>query len=244
MLKLVRRLAIDNPLVLKIIMAVVALTFVISMGWWGIKAPGTNIVAEVDGYKIKAIDYRRAYNNAIDYYRRAYGNKFNADLLKKLKVKDKVLEDLIVQKLWLEEARKLGLKVSDEELRKHIMQIQAFHNENGEFDSKIYRAVLEANHMTVAGFEEAQRESLLIDKIKRLVRDTVHVSNEEVKTLYPGIKGKGKKKGTKKAGQELSKKTLERLKKFLRFQKQEKAVQAYAARLRQRAKIKINKNLL
>jgi len=241
-LKLIRRLAIDNPTVLKIIMAVVALTFVISMGWWGIKSPGTNVVAEVDGYEIKAIDYRRAYNNALDYYRRVYGDKFNADLLKKLKVKDKVLEDLIIQKLWLEEAKKLGLKVSDEELRKHIMKIQAFHNENGEFDSQIYREVLEANHMTVTGFEEAQREALLIEKVKRLVRDTVHVTDDEVKSLYPGIGGK-KKKG-KKGKQELSRKTLERLKKFLQFQKQEQAVQAYAKRLRQRARIKINKNLL
>ena len=67
MLKIVRELAVDNPLVLKIIMGVIALTFVITMGWWGIQRPGQNVVITVNKHEIEVQEYRRAYNQAIDY---------------------------------------------------------------------------------------------------------------------------------------------------------------------------------
>lgn len=239
MLKIVRRLAVDNPLVLKIIMGVIAGTFVITMGWWGIKSPQQNIVASVEGHNIQAQDYRKAYTRAIAYYREVYKEKFNDEMLEKLQIKDKVLEDLVNRELWLDEAAKLGIRVSDQELRDDIMKMKEFHKD-GRFDPVLYENLLSANRIKVSDFEDAKRRELLIDKVKRIVKDSVVVEDDEVNETFP-LNVAGDKDGVtiSRPAEEMQK-----LKKFLQFQKQEKAVAAYAAGLRARAKIQINKDML
>lgn len=239
MLKIVRQLAVDNPLVLKIIMGVIAATFVITMGWWGIKAPQQNIVASVEGHNIQAQDYRKAYNRAIVYYREVYKEKFNDEMLEKLKVRDKVMEDLVSRELWLDEAAKLAIRVSDQELRDDIMKMKEFHKD-GKFDNALYENLLSANRIKVSDFEDAKRKELLIDKVKRIVKDSVSVEDDEVNETFPLNAGSNKDGVTAVRPAE----EMQKLKKFLQFQKQEKAVTAYAAGLRAKAKIQINKDML
>lgn len=238
MLKIIRELAVDNPLVLKIIMGVIALTFVITMGWWGIKMPGQNVVITVNNHEIEVQEYRRAYNQAIDYYRDLYKDEFNAEMIEKMKVRDRVMEDLVARELWLEKADELGLRVSDEELRDSIMKMKVFHKD-GVFNRTLYDRLLASNRLTTQGFEDAQRKEIIIEKAKRIIKDSVSVSAEEVNDTFPlNITG-SKEVAVQRPAEE-----MQRLKKFLQFQKQEKAVNAYAAAMRGQAKIKVNKELL
>lgn len=239
MLKIVRELAVDNPWVLKIIMGVIALTFVITMGWWGIKQPKENVVVTVNGHNIMVPDYRKAYNRAVEYYREVYKDKFDSDMLDKMNVKDKVIEDLVKKELWLDTAQKLGLIVNDAELRDSIMKMNVFHKD-GRFNSTLYQKVLEANRLRTADFEELQRRDLLIEKIKRIVKDSVQVTNDEVNDAYPVAVSAGGKDASKDRPAE----EIQRLKKFMQFQKQEKAVMSYADAMRASAKISVNKELM
>ncbi len=245
MLKIVRELAVDNPWVLKIIMGVIAITFVITMGWWGIQAPTENVVVNVNGHNIKVQDYRRAYNRTVEYYRDAFKDKFDSDLLEKMGVRDKVVEDLVKRELWLEAADKLGLMVSDAELGDNIMKMTVFHKD-GRFSSTLYEKILASNRMKAGDFEALQRRDLLIEKMKRIVKDSVQVTDNEVNEAYPVAASSGKTAAaalnpvvTGRPAEEMT-----RLKKFLQFQKQEKAVMAYANAMRTAAKIKVNKDLL
>lgn len=245
MLKIVRELAVDNPWVLKIIMGVIAVTFVITMGWWGIQSPTENVVVVVNGHSIKVQDYKRAYNRTVEYYRDAFKDKFDADLLEKMKVKDKVVEDLVKRELWLESAEKLGLMVSDEELRDNIMKMTVFHKD-GRFSSNLYEKILASNRMKTGDFEALQRRDLLIDKMKRIVKDSVQVTDNEVNEAYP-LAAAGKPSAPSSQASAITERPAEemtRLKKFLQFQKQEKAVMAYANPMRAASKIKVNKDLL
>lgn len=244
MLKIVRELAVDNPWVLKIIMGVIAVTFVITMGWWGIQAPTENVVVIVNGHNIKVQDYRRAYNRTVEYYRDALKDKFDADLLEKMKVKDKVVEDLVKRELWLEASDKLGIMVSDEELRDNIMKMTVFHKD-GRFSSNLYERILASNRMKAGDFEALQRRDLLIEKMKSIVKDSVQVTDDEVNEAYPLTASSGKPASflTPAAAERPAEETT-RLKKFLQFQKQEKAVMAYANAMRAAAKINVNKELL
>lgn len=244
MLKIVRELAVDNPWVLKIIMGVIAVTFVITMGWWGIQAPTENVVVIVNGHNIKVQDYRRAYNRTVEYYRDALKDKFDADLLEKMKVKDKVVEDLVKRELWLEASDKLGIMVSDEELRDNIMKMTVFHKD-GRFSSNLYERILASNRMKAGDFEALQRRDLLIEKMKSIVKDSVQVTDDEVNEAYPLTASAGKPASSlTPAAAERPAEEMTRLKKFLQFQKQEKAVMAYANAMRAAAKINVNKELL
>ncbi|OGW52826.1 MAG: hypothetical protein A2Z60_00905 [Nitrospirae bacterium RIFCSPLOWO2_02_42_7] len=238
MLKIVRELAVDNPLVLKIIMGVIALTFVITMGWWGIQRPGQNVVITVNKHEIEVQEYRRSYNQAIDYYRELYKDQFNAEMIEKMKVRDKVMEDLVARELWIEKAGELGIRVSDEELRDSIIKMKIFHKD-GVFNRTLYDRLLASNRLTTQGFEGSQRKEIIIEKAKRIIKDSVSVSDEEVNDTFPlNITG------SKEVSVQRPIEEMQRLKKFLQFQKQEKAVNAYAAAMRGQAKINVNKELL
>ena len=239
MLKIVRELAVDNPLVLKIIMGVIAVTFVLSMGWYGIQSRDADVAISVNGMEIKAKDYSRAYNRAVESYRDAYKDKFDAEMLEKMDIRGKVMVELVARKLWIESAKELGLSVSDEELRDGIMKMKAFHRE-GKFDRKLYKSLLDSNRLSESVFEGSQREEFLIDKMKSIIRDSVSVSNHEVNEAFP-LSLPGGKSG---APADRLPDELQRLKKFVRFQKQEKAVMSYAVAMRAKAKIKVNKELL
>lgn len=239
MLKIVRELAIDNPLVLKIIMGVIAVTFVLSMGWYGIQSRDADVAISVNGMEIKAQEYSKAYNRAVESYRDAYKDKFDAEMLEKMDIKGKVMDELVARKLWLESAKELGLSVSDEELRDGIMKMKAFHKE-GKFNRKQYKSLLEANRLNESVFEGSQREEFLIDKMKSIIRDSVYVSNFEVNEAFPlSLPG-----GKSDTPADRLPDELQRLKKFVRFQKQEKAVMSYAVAMRTKAKIKVNKELM
>lgn len=238
MLKIVRELAVDNPWVLKIIMGIIAVTFVITMGWWGINQPKENVVAIVNGRNIMVQDYRKAYNRAVEYYREVYKDKFDADMLEKMNVKDKVVDDLVKRELWLESATKLGLAITDSELSSSIMKMTVFHKD-GRFSSTLYERILEANRMKVSDFEELQRRDFLIEKMKRIVKDSVQITDEEVNESYPIASVGGKDAAKDRPADE-----IQRLKKFMQFQKQEKSVISYADAMRATAKISVNKELL
>lgn len=239
MLKIVRELAVDNPLVLKILMGVIAVTFVLSMGWYGIQSRDADVAISVNGMDIKAQEYSKAYNRAVESYRDAYKDKFDAEMLEKMDIKGKVMDELVARKLWLESARELGLSVSDEELRDGIMKMKTFHTE-GKFDRKLYKRLLEANRLNESVFEGSQREEFLIEKMKSIIRDSVYVSNIEVNEAFPQSLPGGKSGGPAERLPD----ELQRLKKFVRFQKQEKAVMSYAVAMRAKAEIKVNKELM
>src|SRR3989304_1321659 len=116
MLKIVRELAVENPWVLRIIIGLIAITFVLTMGWFGFEAPKGDRVAVVEGQKITAKEYRAAYNRAVEFYRQNYKEKFNNDLLRSLNVEDQVINELIERALWKHEAKIMGLEVTNEEL--------------------------------------------------------------------------------------------------------------------------------
>ncbi|MEK6561354.1 MAG: hypothetical protein AABZ07_06435, partial [Nitrospirota bacterium] len=94
--------------------------------------------------------------------------------------------------------------------------------------------------LTVAIFEESQREEFLIEKMKGIIRDSVAVSDSELNESFP-LSLPGGKGG---AVAERLPEELQRLKKFVQFQKGEKAVMSYAVAMRAKAKIKVNKELL
>ena len=76
--------------------------------------------------------------------------------------------------------------------------------------------------------------------MENIIRDSVSVSNYEVNEAFP-LSLPGGKSGTPA---DRLPDELQRLKKFVRFQKQEKAVTSYAVAMRGKAEIKVNKELM
>lgn len=181
MIKLLRQGAIENPWIFRILMLLIAVAFVITMGWGlGLSDRTTPIVARVDDRSITSVEYERAYRNAERYYRDVFKEQFNAELLKQLDLKHMVVNSLIERELWLKTARTMGVSVSSQELAAEIAKLPAFQRgESKQFDPDVYRRVLKQNHLTPEAFEASQREDLVIAKVKSLIGDSTAVTQPE-----------------------------------------------------------------
>jgi peptidyl-prolyl cis-trans isomerase D len=181
MIKFLRQGAIDNPWVFRGIMLVIAITFVITMGWWGFgDDEASTVVAQIGDRSITSDEYERAYRNAERFYRDLFKDQFNADLLKQLDLKHQVINTLVERELWLKTARRMNVTLSSQELADSVAAIKAFQREDtARFDPELYRRVLKSNHMTPETFETNQRDELLIAKVKSLVSDSTAVSAPE-----------------------------------------------------------------
>ncbi len=180
MIKFLRQGAIENPWVFRGIMLVIAMTFVITMGWWGFSNKTSPVVAQIDDRSITSDEYEHAYRNAERFYRDMFKDQFNADLLKQLDLKHRVINMLVERELWLKTARRMNVILSPQELADSVAAMKAFQREDtGRFDPELYRRVLKSNHMTPEVFETSQRDELLIAKVKALVSDSTAVSGPE-----------------------------------------------------------------
>ena len=138
-------------------------------------------VAKVDGYVISSDDLNRVYRNMEENYRQIMKDQFNQDFAKLLKTQ--ALRELVQNRLLVQEADRVGLRVTDEELQSYIMQIPAF-LDRGKFDKRAYEGALRNINMTPALFEANQREYLLRRKLERLVEDGVAVTDAELPAAY------------------------------------------------------------
>ncbi len=182
-------------------------------------------VAEIGRDKITIEDYWKTYERARNVYRDIYKEKFDEEMEKKLRLKEKVLDTLIEEKVLLLAAKDLGLRASDEEVAEAIKNEPSF-TRSGVFDRDIYLRTLELNRISPETFENAKRQELTLQKIKRLIGESVDLTESEIKQI-PGDEQ------TKKAFMQA-----------LLLDKRDKAVKSYVEGLKKQMKIKINTQLI
>jgi len=163
--------------IIKIVLGVIVVVFV----FWGVgsyRAQKGNRVAVVNGQTIALEDYRSAYEQLLEQYRRQFGNALDQKLLKTLGLKKQALDQLINRRLVLQEANRLNLHITKEELIRAIRTLAAF-QENGHFDPRRYQRLLAANRMTPEIFEEKMKDDLLAEKLQGFILGSIKVSDAE-----------------------------------------------------------------
>jgi peptidyl-prolyl cis-trans isomerase D len=143
-------------------------------------------IAAIEGREVTVGEFRRAYQAQLDAYRSAYGSNMSEQLLKQLGIEQQILQQLVDEQASLAEADRLGIEVSDEEVRQRIVSIPAF-QENGHFiGEQRYQQLLRAQNppLTPAVFEEGVRRSLRVDKLRASLTDWLSVPDAELEREY------------------------------------------------------------
>jgi peptidyl-prolyl cis-trans isomerase D len=232
MIKLMRDSAHKYPWLLKSIMGVLALAFVITMGWWGFGERDSSAVASVGSQTISREEFQRNYQNTYRFYKENIKGE-----LKEEEIKMFVIDGLVENKLWTMAAEEMGLRISPEELRDDIMRRDDF-KRNGQFDPEHYRRLLAANRLTPPLFESLYALELLSAKAKMVIRDSVALTPSEISEAQALMARQPQP--DPKAGASASDRILQD---FL-FQKQQRALVAYTQALKARIPIEVHKELL
>ena len=149
-------------------------------------AASGDTIAVVDGQEISAGEFRRTYEAQLQAYRQAYGGNMSDQLLKQLGVDRQILQQMVDERAALAEADRVGVRVSDEEVRSRILAMPAF-QDNGRFIGQPrYEALLRMQRppMTPADFEDSIRRSLTVEKLRESLTDWVSVDDKELEREY------------------------------------------------------------
>jgi len=228
-----------HPIVIKILLTIVTVSFVGTGGWMmATSNKSDDYAAKVNGEVVPMKEYQDAYARMEEMYRNVYQGKVPEDLIKKLDLGGKALQGLIDKRLIMEAAEKQGLTVSDSDVNDTIHANSSF-QKGGKFDMDVYRKVLQVNGLSPEGYERSLRESLTVEKFRNMIKDSVHVTEDDVREYYASQQ-KAQNKPFDEADYKAKRDELARTLKLLT---QEKAANSFMEGLRKNAKVEKNPNV-
>ena len=119
--------------------------------------------AQVNGDAISLKDYKQMMDRLSQRQKPGQGKEARR------RMQENAINYLVNNSLSIQEARRLNIFASDDEVRKAILDIEVFYDD-GAFSQTLYRQFLSrAGYGTPASFEERVREDLLVQKMSRLV---------------------------------------------------------------------------
>ncbi|MDP6488754.1 MAG: SurA N-terminal domain-containing protein [SAR324 cluster bacterium] len=172
----------SNNIFFKLLMGVIAVTFVLSFGVGGFFGDRKEVVAKVNDQEILLKEYREAYQNRLGALQQQFGE--NAEqFAEQLNLRQQVFNQLIDRHLLLTDAAELNLVATDLELQDYIRK-QPFFQQNGQFDYDTYETVLSQNRIVRHEYEASLRADILLAKKQQLLGTGLVISDSEVEQTF------------------------------------------------------------
>ena len=167
----------------KTIMAVVMGVLIISFGVWGIadifRGFGQSTVAKVGHTEISLNEFRQIYTDRLQQISRQFGRPLTPDQARAFGLDRQVLQQTIAEAALDEEARRLGLGQSDDQIRQLIMNDPNFKGVGGAFDANRFQAVIRNFGYTEQRYVSEQRKVSL----RRQITGTIGAGLEPPKAM-------------------------------------------------------------
>jgi len=160
---------------MKIIFIIILLGIIPAFTFWGVgnifRSAKKQVMGEIYNRKINANEYNSAYM-AVYWDAQLTGRQLTGEQLNDLAWNRLIL---------LEESRKYGIDISDDEVARRIAQL---FSRNGKFDEAFYFDLLSRNGISPSAYETQTKYSLMIEKLRDLILDGVKLNDNEVYEQY------------------------------------------------------------
>jgi peptidyl-prolyl cis-trans isomerase D len=176
----------------KYVLSGILLVICVSMVWYlvpngstlGLGAPGAGIVATVSGEEIHTTEVRQQAQRMVQQQFPQGGAQ--ASMLVPF-FAQRAFDDLVNEKVLLIEARRMGLKATDDDLREYMHQGQLGQTlfPDGKFIGQDqYQDLVTRFGYTVPVFEELVKEEILVNKLRSLVVGSASVTDAEIRQQF------------------------------------------------------------
>lgn len=171
----------QGPLAMTIVGLIIISFAVTGVGSY-LGSSSAEAAATVNGEDITVSEVENAYNNQRRQMEAQYGESVaaafaNESYLQNFKAQ--VLQQLISQKLVEQQANNIGLRVSNEQIKKTIFDIDQF-KIAGQFDNETFKAVLQRQGFTPASFREYLRNQMTTEQLSEAITSSSFSLDEEV----------------------------------------------------------------
>jgi peptidyl-prolyl cis-trans isomerase D len=170
--------------IIKVLFGIIVVVFVFFFGFSDIRNSDKDAtVAKVGNRKITMSQYQTAYKNTMEMYRSLYKNQFNEEMMEKLGLKQKVLEDLISREILLQEAESRSIRVTEDEIKKAIVAMPMF-QQDGVFSEAMYQRALNYYGISAADFEKDKERELMLKALENIITRSAKVSDQELRDMF------------------------------------------------------------
>lgn len=177
-----------------ILIALVAIFVLFIFADWGGGMGGgasTNasqaFAARVNGETISLNDYSRALKNYEDMYRQMYGGQqFTPEMAEALGLPKQVLDSLIDQRLMFQEAERLNLNATPEEVRARLLEMPTFSQDGKFVGMELYTRYVTGplGYPSAAAFEEALARDITLQKMQSAFENSIVISPKAAENEY------------------------------------------------------------
>lgn len=151
----------------------------------GQKGTDRSYAARVNGQTISFRDYNRALYFAEENYKRMYGGQFTPEMAEQMGLGRQVLDSMVDQQLLLQEAERLHLTATPEEIQKHILSIPILAPDGKFVGPQLYEQyVRQLGFSSAADFEDELTRELTAQKMESALASAVIVSPKSAETEY------------------------------------------------------------
>ncbi len=169
--------------IIKVLLGAIVVVFI----FWGagsFNSENKNNIGTVNGKPITIEKYNEVYNRLTADISRKFGKELDKKMLKTLDIEKKSFLYLVDKIILSDEAKRLNIKVANQELANAIKKNKTFQNENGVFDDQIYNRVLNASRMTPEKYEASLKEDMVIQKLIMFVIGNAKAGEGEARKWY------------------------------------------------------------
>ena len=157
----------------KSIMTVAMGALIVSFAIWGIadifRGFGQSTLAKVGQTEISQNEFRQIFTERLQQIGRQYGRPLTQDQARDLGFDRQILQQMIAEAALDEQARRLGLGQSDDEVRRAIMNDPNFKGTSGAFDPQRFQAITRNMGFTEQRYTSERRR----DSLRRQITGTI-----------------------------------------------------------------------
>ncbi|HUP63891.1 MAG TPA: peptidylprolyl isomerase [Thermoanaerobaculia bacterium] len=173
-----------------LILIVAAFVIMVFADWGAGGSAGTvtsqSFIARVNGEVIPISDFARTMYLTEQQYEQAYGSALTPEMREQLGLSQGVLNGLIEQKLLLQQAKRLNLVATDEEVRKRILALPVLNPEGQFVGQELYERYVTGNlgYPSAAAFEDEIKRELTLAKINSAMMNSLVIPESRVEEEY------------------------------------------------------------
>jgi peptidyl-prolyl cis-trans isomerase D len=147
-------------------LVVIAVLLAIPFIFFGSTSFGTTFTSygTVNGEPVTQMDVNLASGQVTQRLKAVYGDDFTLDDLDESISLELIKNEVINQKIMFSQAKALGLGVSLKEVKRQVIQMDAFQGDQG-FDQTIFESTIRANGWTPDDYFALVQESLALDRM-------------------------------------------------------------------------------
>jgi len=152
---------------------------IVSFAIWGIgdifRVTPASTVAEVGSTKITVDQVRVAYTNELQRLGRQFRTVISPEQARAFGLDQQVVSNLVTEAVMAEQAKKMGLSVSDQLVAASIMNNPAFKGGDGQFNRALFDQALRNVGLSEAGFVQEQRSAMVRLHLAEAIAGDVNV---------------------------------------------------------------------